>query len=279
MRRNNSALAGIPHAIGRFFDHLFIHSFILATSAAAFVHSAWTINYVFTGNQDLNFENNFLAALVACMVAFSFDVGQVRTSSDIKNGQRTRWKYGTFVVFAVATYYLQWIYVIHHMPKIAQGPGVRADWAFHVQTLLDIAIWVAPGLLPLSTLMYTFSQSADKQMITTAEGMTILIEKNEVAQFDVSNASKLLAAGSTDFPGISNLGDGKYEAVCDKCGWKRVYTGDDPSKAASGLRSHKGGTACKPQPSPEKLNGNLKIAPTTNQHIEAPEPHPEISHN
>jgi hypothetical protein len=107
--------------------------------------------------------------------------------------------------------------------------------------------------------MYTFSQSADKRMITTAEGLTILVERNEEKLFDTSKASKLLAAGTTDFPGIKNLGDGKYEATCDECGWHRIYEGmEDPAKAAAGLRSHKSGVGCKPKDSP---NGRLKVSP------------------
>lgn len=265
-------------AIRSFISHAISHSFIIATSIAAFVHSAWTINVLFTGSQDLDFNKNFLAAAVACMVAFSFDVGQVVTSSDIKNGQRTVWKYVTFAVFAVATYYLQWIYLAHHLPLLAMGAGVRDQWKEAVRFGMDLAVWIGPLLLPLSTLMYTFSQSADKKMITTAEGLTILIEKNEVAQFDTSKASKLLAAGSTDFPGITNLGGDKYEALCDKCGWSRVYEGVDPSKAASGLRSHKGGTGCRPKAPPHKLNGNLKIAPVDgNMEIKPPQKTPEIT--
>ena len=91
-------------------------------------------------------------------------MGQINTSIQIADlhaaGKRPVTKYITFFVFAFATYYLQWYHLIHHMPALELAPGIGDMPVVH--TLKQAAVWIAPALLPASTLLYTFSHSSEK---------------------------------------------------------------------------------------------------------------------
>jgi hypothetical protein len=159
--------------------HLTDQPFIVATGVAAFAHSTWTLGTWFAGMQpvvtanllDGGINGAWVAQSLhlafwltpAALIAFALDVGQIATSRDIQRGQRTWAKYATFAVFAVATYYLQWLYLAHHMPVVSMSAGIRPDMLEFVLMMRDLSIWFIPLLLPLSTLLYTFSHADAKQ--------------------------------------------------------------------------------------------------------------------
>lgn len=136
--------------------------FVLATGIAALVHSTWTLAMMFSGaipnpqTQTLDFLYTIAPAF---LLAFSIDVGQIMTSKDIRNGMRNAGKIATFATLALATYYLQWVYMIAHVPALALGEGVRAEWRMGVELVRDASIWVVPALLPLATTLYTISNA------------------------------------------------------------------------------------------------------------------------
>lgn len=160
-----------------FFRHLVHNPFIFFAGFAALIHSVWTLDVMFAGPELLFASDPFNAGfrkLIALFMAVTIDIGQIQTSIEIRNGQRTRIKYLTFFSFAAATYFLQWIYLIHHVEALTIGTGVSTSWQAVARPLLDLSIWIIPGLLPASTLLYTFSQSGDKTMIKLADGTVVL---------------------------------------------------------------------------------------------------------
>jgi hypothetical protein len=149
--------------------HVMKSPFVAATGLAAFVHSTWALAVLFGGQPpdvtDLRSLLHWLLwASTAALIAFALDVGQINTSIQIADlhaaGKRPVAKYVTFFVFAFATYYLQWYHLIHHMPALELAPGI-GDMPL-VHTLKQAAVWIAPALLPASTLLYTFSHSSEK---------------------------------------------------------------------------------------------------------------------
>lgn len=159
------------------YQHAIAQPFISATGFAALVHSTWTLGTLFSGPQPASpaIGADTTAWLIfilqtaawhipAFAIAFALDVGQIVTSHDIRRalatGQKPTRKYATFGVFAVATYYLQWMYCAHHFPLLDLGAGVSDLHTHAAYTLRDLGVWIIPALLPLSTFMYTFSQSA-----------------------------------------------------------------------------------------------------------------------
>lgn len=143
-----------------FLRHIVEQPFIFATGLAALAHSTWSLGTLFAGHEPDQFTLAWFAWVIpAFLIAFALDVGQIATSAEIRAGERTRAKYATFAVFAVATYYLQWLYISHHIPKLELGPGVSDAHIPFVTALRDLAIYLIPALLPLSTLLYTFSHS------------------------------------------------------------------------------------------------------------------------
>lgn len=143
----------------RILKHLFEQPFVAATGAAALIHSTWSLGTLFAGEQP---EGLALWGWIipALLIAFALDVGQIATSADIRRHGLT-WRRGiTFVVFAAATYYLQWLYIAHHMPALPIAAGVSAAAQGTAISLRDAALWIVPALLPLSTLLYTLSGGA-----------------------------------------------------------------------------------------------------------------------
>ena len=161
------------HWITSVWQHVKQNAFIIATAGAALVHSTWTLGTLFSGMQpaivaspsDAEFWNQVLKSLAwhlpAFAIAFSLDVGQVVTSAEIRAGKRNKSKYATFFIFSAATFYLQMMYMVAHVPQLTLGGGVAVWMQNFVQSLVDHAILIVPFLLPASTLLYTFSQGGD----------------------------------------------------------------------------------------------------------------------
>lgn len=217
----------------KFLKHMSENLFITFTGIAALVHSTWSLGTMFSGVAP---DGNWLAyagwVLPAFFVAFAMDVGQISTSAAIRHNGLT-WQRGlAFFVFAVATYYLQFLYIAHHMPALEIGLGISAAHHATVQTVRDAAIWILPLLLPLSTMLYTISDGDSKEQPVgpTLPEPTIHIAKAE---------NPMLEQKSTDtqeFP-IDLIPQAKFSAYCSDCGWEKEY--DDSKRAERALNTHK----------------------------------------
>lgn len=133
------------------------HLFILATGFTALLHSTWTLATLFNGMEP-SVSWDWLAWVIpAFAFALTIDVGQIVTAVEIRNGERTAMKYATFAILAIATYYLQWWYIAAHMPLVVLSKGISDSYLSAAIPLRDFAVWLVPGMLPVSTFLYTFS--------------------------------------------------------------------------------------------------------------------------
>lgn len=159
---------------------LWEHKFIAATGVSALIHSTWTLGTLFSGEQPSGLQ--LVGWLIpAFLIAFALDMGQIATSAEIRHNGLTKSRALTFVVFALATYYCQWIYMAHHMPALAIAAGVSEVHRQLAVSMRDLALWVIPAFLPISTVLYTFS---NKKIETPAvqDVPQIEIKPVEVAQ-------------------------------------------------------------------------------------------------
>ncbi len=139
--------------------------FVTATGTAAFIHSCWTLSTMFNGIEPAQFSWQWLAWVVpGALIAFAIDLGQIVTSAELRSGERTKAKYGTFATFAVFTYLLQFVYMIQHVPTLDVSMGVRAEWQPLATLIRDACIFLIPALLPIGTVMYTFSYGKPKKL-------------------------------------------------------------------------------------------------------------------
>lgn len=138
------------------FKHIYRQPFVVATGFAALVHSTWALGTLFAGTQPEGWHLiGWLAP--ALLIAFALDIGQIATSGEIREHGLTIGRGITFFVFAMATYYLQWLYIAHHMPALEIAAGVSETAKATAVYMRDAALWIIPGFLPLSTVLYTFS--------------------------------------------------------------------------------------------------------------------------
>jgi len=200
------------------YRHAVQQPFVLATGVAALIHSTWSLGTLFAGEQPENLLHLAGWLIPAFLIAFALDVGQIVTSADIRAHGLT-WQRGlAFGVFALATYYLQWLYIAHHMPLLELASGVREQWSGFATVLRDAAIWIIPALLPLSTLLYTFSSEQSERV---EDWYTVKGEPYEVLQNDTPELSEPV----------------EHAAECPSCGWTKEYT--TATSAVKGLAAHK----------------------------------------
>lgn len=216
----------------KFLKHMSENLFITFTGIAALVHSTWSLGTMFSGEMPTGSWWALAGWIIpAFFVAFAMDVGQISTSAAIRH-QGLTWQRGlAFFVFAVGTYYLQFLYIAHHMPALDIAGGVSDFHLWAVVTARDAAIWILPLLLPLSTMLYTISDGDSKEQTDSRlPEPTITIQKPE---------NPLLEEKSSDFKEmhIELIPQAKFAAHCQDCGWEKEY--DDSDKADRGLNAHK----------------------------------------
>ncbi len=210
----------------KFLRHILEQPFIFATGLAALVHSTWALGTLFAGQQPDGWHLvGWLAP--ALLIAFALDVGQIATSAEIRAHGLTGRRGLTFVIFAGATYYLQWLYIAHHMPALPVGEGVSDIARASVISLRDAALWIIPALLPLSTLLYTFSSEPP-----AGAQPALQIELEAVAV-------PTLEDGDTQPVALPAPDEGEATGIiarCD-CGWSGEYS--NSRSATMALRAHK----------------------------------------
>lgn len=219
------------------FRHIGNQPFIFATGLAALVHSTWSLGTLFAGNEPMpQFSFAWFAWVIpAFLIAFALDVGQIATSAEIRAGNHTRTKYATFVIFAAATYYLQWLYMAHHMPLVSMGEGVREQWSGFAQLIRDASIWIIPAFMPMSTLFYTFSSEHDATPIQ----QSVQVERVEpvVPVVTMGNAPLLTGDNEVGVIPVQNIEtSGLFTVACPDCDWTGEY--DNQKSAKFGLRTH-----------------------------------------
>lgn len=155
----------ITSAIRMFFVFLWDHLFVIATGLAAFTHSTWTLATAFGRTEPLPQFSHAWWSWVgpAALLAFAFDAGQIKIAVNLRNGKRTVPMYVAFAVLATSTYFLQWWYLAHHLPLLDLADGLRPEWRQFAGLLSDAILWIAPGLLPIATTLYTWSDAAPKR--------------------------------------------------------------------------------------------------------------------
>lgn len=209
--------------------HIVRQPFIAATGLAALIHSTWSLGTLFAGAQPQGDPVHLAGWIIpAFLIAFALDIGQIVTSAEIRSQGLTRNRGITFAVFAIATYYLQFLYIVHHMPALDAAPGLRAEWTPALTLMRDAAVYILPGLLPASTLLYTLSSTESER-------------KTPEAGHETPEApSAVLIQKELYTPALLSSPDKKQiTATCQACGWSSTYSTPRSAKAAlSGHRAH-----------------------------------------
>lgn len=224
--------------------HLKEQPFVVATALSALIHSTWALGVLFAGHPPA-FEVTFWYVLElaywlipALLIAIALDVGQVATANSIRR-KPTLAKYVTFGVFALATYYLQWSYMLYHMPDLTPSTGISDAQRWLIEPLRNMALWIIPSLLPLSTTLYTLSSDAD-----THDEAVILPQQNDVMATPIVTMQHIQqlpeetpVKHETAIAGGEEIVD-DYTAECPHCGWKSTKTYTTPRGAQMAYTNH-----------------------------------------
>ncbi len=136
--------------------------FVAFTALAAWLHSAWVFSTSFGGNApDGDTGRLLMFYLPGALLAFALDIGLLAVSVKLRH-RRTWPRVITFGSLAVFQFYLQWQYLIQHVPPVVLAAGVRDDWRTWVQTIADLRILIVPLLLPLALILYT-AEAEDRE--------------------------------------------------------------------------------------------------------------------
>lgn len=244
-------------------SHALKQPFVLATGVAALVHSTWALGTLFSGPQPDDVAHLVGWLVPAFLIAFALDVGQIITSAEIRASGLTWQRSVTFTTFAGATYYLQWLYIAHHMPALTLAAGVRPEWAGLTGLIRDAALWAIPALLPLSTLLYTLSSNerpaATPEPTQAAAPPVVLSDNQQLKPITSPAPAKTLppppveaadqVEDDIDWWYVDQMLERQrdqaaaeqaeqYPAVCETCG-KQIGVYDNAASAAAALRGHR----------------------------------------
>lgn len=213
----------------KFLRHLIEQPFIGATGFAALIHSTWALGSFF-GQEPPRWTLEWYGwILPALLIAFSLDVGQISTSMKIRENGLNFSNGLAFVMIALSTYYLQFLHLALHLPSWQIGSGISLIHREHVETMIGLAIWILPALLPLSTLLYTFSRDKQEQP-PQAPGQAIVLAKPEKPMLEEKNTDIAMVQ-------IELIPQAKFSADCPDCGWHKDY--EDSKRAERALNTHK----------------------------------------
>lgn len=212
----------------RAFKHIYQQPFIFATGIAALIHSTWALGTLFSGHAPpvdwLSWEW-YEWIVPALLISFALDVGQISTSAQIRDNGLTVARATTFVIFAIATYYLQWLYMAVHMPLLDISAGVTGIHTAVAENMRNWAIWLIPALLPISTVSYTFS-GENKKHDHLAQHVEEILETIDLPENDHVPLPHI---------GYENL---DHVALCDDCGWQSTPK-DSETNASRALAMHR----------------------------------------
>lgn len=197
--------------------HLREQPFLAAVSAAAVVHSSWSLSTFFAGHEpviEADLGRWLIWIVPGFLLAFSIDVGLLSLSHHIRHGRRNRSKLFAFFVLSLAMAYSQFLYISAHLPFVSLGTGVPEIARASVQSVKDAAVWVLPALLPLALILYAFSDSGARQPAPDAQ--------TERKVTEPVTESALVAVETPD----------GHLAECPACGWSKRYPTERAARAA-----------------------------------------------
>lgn len=216
--------------------HMLGNPFVSGAGIAALVHSTWSLGTLFSGEQPAfiiddiwSYFANIYWLIPALLIAFAMDIGQIETSRKIRHEGLT-WQRGlTFFVFALATYYLQFLYIAHHMPALEIQAGVSEFHRIAVTELRNFSIWLLPALLPLATLLYTLSDDkhAKKETVQAIKHDESTHE-HEIAIVSIEPELDVMPFAPVE----------EHEVACDTCDWQGSGY-KSQKRAGLALQAHK----------------------------------------
>jgi len=202
------------------------HLFLASVSMAAIVHSSWSFSTFFSGVEPQpQFTPRWFAWLLpGLLLAFSVDIGLLSMASEIRAGDRAKGRLAAFAVLCIAMMFLQFLYIITHIPKVELGEGVRAEWVWTITLFRDACVWVFPFLLPLALGLFTFPKKRIIEHERTAPQSLAMVAAPshgvELVAIEESAATEKI----------------EIECFVDGCGWAGSY--DSQLSATNALSAH-----------------------------------------
>lgn len=138
--------------------------FIAMVALAALIHSTWSVSVMFNGIEpgvtDFASVLHWLWwVLPGVLFAVALDIGQLSSANSLRQGTKSRWalasKVATFATMAAFSYALQLLYLLHHVPLLSFGAGLSVASQNAAQNVWEVCIWLIPGMLPVSIIMFT----------------------------------------------------------------------------------------------------------------------------
>lgn len=244
----------------RFLQHAFSQPFLLTVSIAAIWHSSWSFATQFAGSEPAFSWDNavhwFAWFMPGFLLAFSIDIGLLSIAHSIRRGDGTVAKLFAFAVLCIAMAYAQFLYLSAHMPALPLGAGVREEWKPGVQWLRDVSIIALPALLPVSMILYAFSDARmpawlkmrlqGRKPVRAATNATVVRERT--AEHTVRATERVMVEQpmqplldakmqSQDANADAILAPEMFTTNCQHCGWTKAGYAT-PRAAINALTAH-----------------------------------------
>lgn len=150
----------------------------IAISVATFQHTMWAAGFVFSGLPPQTFTDywDHLASFHwwfnGALIAIAVDLGMFFTARML--GKKWNWiLFFAFIAAALASYYTQVFYSVHHTTSYEFGSGVSDYWVTALLPLIDARVVIVPAILPGFAIIYTFAsltlETKHKQEVAVEE--------------------------------------------------------------------------------------------------------------
>ncbi len=132
-------------------------------------HTAWGAATTMQGRQPSGNPEAAFWWLQGAAFAIAIDFTMVQVATKIRSGMSTgqslrlhrltvsiNWYVITFIAVAMASTYFQFLYAWYHADSLPNGAGVVELWRTRMQGMVDSRIVIAPFILPIIAMLYTF---------------------------------------------------------------------------------------------------------------------------
>lgn len=136
----------------------------LAIALATFQHTMWAGATVFEGPMPEAFHSaewwrwHFNGALLAIAI----DIGMLVTARQLREsyGKPLSWKLtmvSAFITAAIASFYTQILFSVHHTNTMTIGSGVSDYWNGYLDPIIQARVILVPLMLPLFAVIFTLA--------------------------------------------------------------------------------------------------------------------------
>lgn len=137
----------------------------VAISLATMQHTIWSSSFVFEGEYPKTLIEQLHWIVLGLLIAITIDLGMFLSARYLRNKFKIS-MFISFVIAALASFYMQLIYAAYHTGNFTFGEGVAQPIVALLQPFIEYRTIILPMILPLFAVVYTMSNRETKNDVS-----------------------------------------------------------------------------------------------------------------